>query len=84
MERITVEDCLKKMPNRFKLVLVSTKRARQLIAGTVTSSLEIKNKPTVHALREIAAGLVNETLLDELHLPDTRPPVTVVSEGKES
>ena len=51
MARITVEDCLKKVPNRFKLTLVATYRARELAQGH-TPRLESRHKPTVTALRE--------------------------------
>ena len=66
MARITVEDCLENVDNRFQLVLVATKRARQLAHGR-HSELEWGNdKPTVLALREIAAGLVGPAILDEV------------------
>lgn len=66
MARITVEDCLKKIDNRFELVLVSSKRARQLAMGEKNSMLELDNdKPTVVALREIAEGIVTRSILDE-------------------
>ena len=55
MARITVEDCLNKIPNRFKLTLAATYRARELAQGHAPR-LESKNKPTVTSLREIAAG----------------------------
>jgi DNA-directed RNA polymerase subunit omega len=59
MARITVEDCLDHSNNRFDLVLLATKRARQL-AGGVEPLLPVDNdKPTVVALREIAAGLID-------------------------
>ena len=60
MARITVEDCLENVDNRFALVLLATKRARQLANGK-DPLLEWENdKPTVLALREIAQGLVSE------------------------
>lgn len=55
MARVTVEDCLKKIPNRFEMVLSAAARARQLSSGTVPR-IDSKDKPTVTALREIAAG----------------------------
>ena len=55
MARITVEDCLQKIPNRFQLVLCATYRARMLSQGH-TPKIESRNKPSVTALREIAAG----------------------------
>lgn len=66
MARITVEDCLEKVDSRFKLVMVAAKRARQLALGGSSSSLEWENdKPTVLALREIAAGLIDESILKQ-------------------
>ena len=57
MARVTVEDCVEQIPNRFELVLVAAKRARKLSTGAVQPSLDWENdKPTVLALREIAAG----------------------------
>jgi len=62
--RITVEDCLENVENRFHLVRVASKRARQLMLGK-TPTLEWDNdKPTVVALREIASGNINEEMLD--------------------
>ena len=59
MARITVEDCLDKVKTRFELVLLSAKRARQLITGRRRTTLDWENdKATVVALREIEAGLV--------------------------
>lgn len=62
MARITVEDCLHKIPNRFQLVLAATYRARMLSQGH-TPKIESKNKPGVTALREIAAGEVGIEML---------------------
>ena len=59
MARITVEDCLHKIPNRFELVLLASKRARDLSMGATALLEEEKDKPTVIALREIAEGFVN-------------------------
>lgn len=60
MARVTVEDCLQHVDNRFELVLVGSTRARQLMTGGATSLLPWKNdKPTVLALREIASGLLS-------------------------
>jgi DNA-directed RNA polymerase subunit omega len=59
MARITVEDCLEKMNNRFELVLASADRARQLLTGEAKTKLDWgKDKATVLALREIAEGLI--------------------------
>ncbi|MGY4877714.1 DNA-directed RNA polymerase subunit omega [Vreelandella aquamarina] len=66
MARVTVEDCLDHVENRFKLVMISTQRARQLARGSREAQLPWENdKPTVMALREIAAGLVDHSVLDE-------------------
>lgn len=59
MARITVEDCLDKVENRFELVMLATKRARQLATGGRTPLVQAdSDKPTVIALREIAEGLI--------------------------
>lgn len=66
MARITVEDCLGKLDNRFELVIVASTRARQLATGGREAHLTWENdKPTVMALREIAAGLVDRGVLHE-------------------
>lgn len=57
MARITVEDCLQKAPNRFELVLLGSKRAKQLLKGS-RPLVETDNKDIVTGLREIAAGKV--------------------------
>ena len=62
MARITVEDCLEKIPNRFQLVLVATYRARMLSQGHA-AKVDSKNKPAVTALREIAAGEIGLEML---------------------
>lgn len=67
MARITVEDCLDKIDNRFQLVLVATKRARQLANAGSEPTVPLENdKPTVIALREIAEGNVDTSILDEV------------------
>ena len=65
MARITVEDCLENVDNRFQLVLVATKRARQLSDGAEPLVQVDNDKPTVIALREIAEGLVTKSILEE-------------------
>ncbi|HZW75496.1 MAG TPA: DNA-directed RNA polymerase subunit omega [Caldimonas sp.] len=65
MARITVEDCLEKIPNRFQLVLAATYRARMLSQGRAPK-VEAKNKPGVTALREIAAGEVGVEMLKKV------------------
>lgn len=59
MARITVEDCLDNVDNRFELVLLATKRARQLANGQEAMVEWENDKPTVVALREIAENLIN-------------------------
>lgn len=59
MARITVEDCLDKIDNRFELVLTATKRARQIVNGAEPLVEEENDKPTVIALREIADGSID-------------------------
>ena len=66
MARITVEDCLDNIDNRFKLVLTATKRARQIGHGAEPMIDAENDKPTVIALREIAAGLIDEERVDVL------------------
>lgn len=64
MARVTVQDCLDKVDNRFSLVLVASKRARQLATGGKDPYVEWENdKPTVVALREIAEGYVDQSIL---------------------
>lgn len=64
MARITVEDCLDNVDNRFELVMVSSKRARQLQIEGKDPLVSVDNdKPTVIALREIAEGLINADIL---------------------
>ena len=67
MARITVEECLKRIPNRLQLTLAATYRARQLTLGS-TPQIELdendNDKPTVIALREIAAGKVGLEMLN--------------------
>lgn len=59
MARVTVEDCLQKIPNRFELVMLASKRARQLFKGA-KPLVEDDNREVVIALREIAAGVVKK------------------------
>jgi DNA-directed RNA polymerase subunit omega len=69
MARVTVEDCLEKIDNRFDLVMVASRRARQLQTGGKDPLVPNQNdKPTVMALREIAAGLIGRSILDEVEV----------------
>jgi len=72
MARVTVEDCLENVENRFELVMVSSKRARQLATGGKDALVPLENdKPTVLALREIAEGLIDASILtDKPHLEE--------------
>ncbi|MBP6344690.1 DNA-directed RNA polymerase subunit omega [Neisseriaceae bacterium CLB008] len=64
MARITVDDCLNRIPNRFDLTLAAAYRARQVANGATPLVDEARNKPTVVALREIAAGQIGVEILD--------------------
>jgi DNA-directed RNA polymerase subunit omega len=81
LARVTVEDCLEKVPNRFALVILAAERARQIASGA-RALVRCDNKPAVTALREIARGQVrfNENVentvrqyLSELRLRGARP-----------
>jgi DNA-directed RNA polymerase subunit omega len=65
MARVTVEDCMDYVDNRFDLVLLATKRARQLVHGVEPLLPWDNDKPTVMALREIADGLITHRDVDE-------------------
>ncbi len=66
MARITVEDCLDNVDNRFQLILLASKRARQIEHGADTLVDRENDKPTVVALREIAEGLITPQIVEEL------------------
>lgn len=67
MARITVEDCLEVIPNRFELIILAAKRARQLHAGVepLLENVEL-DKPTVLALREIAARQISAAQIEQI------------------
>ena len=65
MARVTVEDCLDNVENRFELVLVAAKRTRQLMLGADPLVPEDRDKLTVIALREIAEGMITSSILEE-------------------
>ena len=73
MARITVDDCLKKISNRFQLTLAATYRARQLGAGASPLVEPNRDKATVIALREIATGKVGTEVLKRSATPPTPP-----------
>ena len=71
MARVTVEDCLDNVDNRFQLVLVAAKRARQLAYGAEATLDWDNDKPTVMALREVAEGTFGRDILEQ---PEPTPP----------
>ncbi|MDZ7828515.1 MAG: DNA-directed RNA polymerase subunit omega [Halofilum sp. (in: g-proteobacteria)] len=77
MARITVEDCLENVDNRFELVLTGARRARQIANGADPIVDRENDKPTVIALREIALGEISRERLDEI---EARAAEAVVSE----
>ena len=82
MARITIDDCLEKIPNRFELTLAATNRARQISAGSSPLVDTDRDKPTVVALREIAAGKVGiEMLLKAPKLTQCCPAVAMEHVG---
>jgi DNA-directed RNA polymerase subunit omega len=71
MARVTVEDCLENVDNRFELVMLATKRARQIAVQGAEPLLPVEgDKPTVVALREIAAGLVSTASMEAQEAED--------------
>jgi len=81
MARITVEDCLENVDNRFELVILAAKRARQLMRGSVDPTVPWENdKATVVALREIAAGHTNFSDAHEADLVPTVQPLEIHQE----
>ena len=66
MARITIEDCLARIPNRFELTLAATNRARQITSGAAPLLDPDRDKPTVIALREVAAGKVGIEMLHKM------------------
>jgi DNA-directed RNA polymerase subunit omega len=74
MARVTVEDCLDNVDNRFELVMLATRRSRQLATGGKDPKVAWENdKPTVVALREIAAGLVDYDVIAQDDLIENEP-----------
>ncbi len=79
MARVTVEDCLENVENRFELVMIASKRARQLTIGGKEPRLAWENdKPTVVALREVAEGLTDASILNEA---EVKPVVTITEQA---
>lgn len=69
MARVTVEDCMQRIPNKFELTTAGAKRARQLARGADAHLGWEDDKPSVMALREIADGYVDYSIMDEPELP---------------
>jgi DNA-directed RNA polymerase subunit omega len=85
MARVTVEDCLEHVSNRFELVMVASKRARQMATGGKQPLVEEESdKPTVIALREIAEGLVTPDILKREEEFDVEEELAVVMEASEA
>lgn len=85
MARITVEDCLENVENRFELVMVASKRARQIQTGGRDPLVPIENdKPTVLALREIAQNLVNPSILIDTAQEEAEDSVSALEAAKEA
>ncbi|VAX77178.1 DNA-directed RNA polymerase subunit omega [Serratia symbiotica] len=90
MARVTVQDAVEKIGNRFDLVLVAARRARQIQTGGKTALvLETKDKHTVIALREIEEGLITSHILDILERQEQKEQeaaemqaVTEIAEGR--
>ena len=81
MARITVEDCLDNVGNRFELVLTATRRARQIGHGAEPMVPEENDKPTVIALREIAEGLVTPDILSREEELEAQEELAEVMDG---
>ncbi len=79
MARITVDDCLKRIPNRFQLTLTATYRARQLSQGASPLVEPNRDKFTVIALREISVGKIGVEVLRRNQPPQTAAPAAVVA-----
>jgi len=85
MARVTVEDCLENVANSFELVMVASKRARQLATGGKDPMvLEESDKPTVIALREIAEGFVTNEILRRESEMDAEEELADVMEASEA
>ncbi|MBX3708189.1 MAG: DNA-directed RNA polymerase subunit omega [Gammaproteobacteria bacterium] len=78
MARVTVEDCLKNVKNRFELVIVAAKRARQLMRGKEPKVEWDNDKPTVVALREIAAGHTNIRNINALEIQEEQLSINIL------
>jgi len=84
MARLTIEDCLTQVDNRYDLVPLASKRARQLTLGRDALVDEDNDKPTVIALREIAAGLITLENIDTIGKNDFLDEFAMLDEGEEA
>mgnify|MGYP001406553849 FL=1 len=84
MARLTIEDCLTRIDNRYDLVLLASKRARQITLGRDTLVNEDNDKPTVIALREIAEGFITPENIDAVGKIDLDDEFSALDEGKEA
>ncbi len=85
MARVTVEDCLEHVANRFELVMVASKRARQMATGGKDPLVEEESdKPTVIALREIADGLITPDILNKEEEVDAEEELLEAMESTEA
>ena len=82
MARVTVEDCLDNVDNRFELVLLASKRARQLVQGKDSKVDWENDKPTVVALREISEGLITNEILVEMAAEEKRARLAAEAEAE--
>ena len=82
MARLTIEDCLTQIDNRYDLVLLASKRARQITLGRDTLVDEDNDKPTVIALREIAEGLITTDNIDTIGKIDLLDEFAVADDGE--
>ncbi len=82
MARLTIEDCLTKIDNRYDLVLLASKRARQITLGRDILVDEDNDKPTVIALREIAEGLITTENIDTIGKIDLLDEFAVADDGE--
>ncbi len=84
MARLTIEDCLTQINNRYDLVALASKRARQITLGKDVLVDEDNDKPTVIALREIAAGLITLENIDTIGKNDLLDEFGMADEGEEA
>jgi DNA-directed RNA polymerase subunit omega len=84
MARVTVEDCLRHVGNRFELVLLASQRARQIAYGKQALVDMGNDKPTVVALREIASGRISQAMLDAVNREDVEQDISDLVEQPEA